>query len=257
MFEEYMKWLESENVRAERSIGKVSDAIMKQEQILRKEEIAQWGGNSPTNTTAADWGDPSDPNTTSTAATDPPQDLPRGALFRLPGGAPATTSGAAHKPNEALKPYLLSRGHSPMELREWIDRFRAYHSTSRMDLCSIQDQQGYFRNSLELALFSRIKSLIKGSSKTGKTKSKGNTAANTAKTHNNNSGKKSYKCYRCGDLNDKHDCQVINYCSKSRHFASVCNKKKSDSKLKGTAKAHHAEADSDEQSTSTNAVAAE
>ena len=85
---------------------------------------------------------------------------------------------------------------------------------------------------------------------------------NNSYTNNgNNSGKKNYTCYRCGDKNEKHACKAINatckYCNKAGHFASVCNKKKADAKTKGNAKARNAEADSDEESTTANAVAAE
>ena len=68
--------------------------------------------------------------------------------------------GNVRKPNEALKPAKLLRDNTPVEFTIWVEQFAAYHSSSRMELCSIPEQQAYFKACLEPALIARIASKI-------------------------------------------------------------------------------------------------
>jgi len=69
-------------------------------------------------------------------------------------GAPAT------KANIALRPFTLTASHSIPELFTWIDLFRAYYTSSRMNLSQIPEQQAYFKVCLESSLWTRIKHLL-------------------------------------------------------------------------------------------------
>ena len=70
--------------------------------------------------------------------------------------AVAAAAGRAPKINNHLKPFILTKDHTPVELKSWVDRFRTYFSTSRMDLCTIIEQQAYFRSCLDSFLDDRI-----------------------------------------------------------------------------------------------------
>ena len=43
-----------------------------------------------------------------------------------------------------------------MEFTIWLEQFRAYYTSSRMDLCKVPEQQAYFKACLEPALIARI-----------------------------------------------------------------------------------------------------
>ena len=73
---------------------------------------------------------------------------------------PAPRSSLVRKPNEALRPSKLMRENSPVEFRVWISQFRAYYTSSRMDLASITEQQAYFKACLEPALVARVEATI-------------------------------------------------------------------------------------------------
>ena len=132
-FDEYMKRLDAEVDRADTMADAITELIIAREMELRQQE--------ETGSTGAPATSPTDPN-------------PRGV--KLPGAPPEKTT-QARKPNDALKPFCLTSAHTPVELEEWFGRFRAYHSTSRMDLCSAVDQQAYLRSCLDPALYNRIK----------------------------------------------------------------------------------------------------
>ena len=133
-FEEYMKRLEAEVDRAEKTSDLITDHVIVMEQELRaNEETASNNGGNGT----------SSPNTRVKAGD------------RIAGPPEKTT--VSRKPNDALKPFTLTSAHTPVELEEWMGRFRAYHSTSQMNLCSATDQQAYLRSCMDAALYNRVK----------------------------------------------------------------------------------------------------
>ena len=134
-FDEYMKRLEAEVDRADKTSDLITDHIIVQEQELwANDETASNAGNG---------------TTSPTATRVKPGD-------RITGPPEKTT--VSRKPNDALKPFTLTSANTPVELEEWLGRFRAYHSTSRMDLCSALDQQAYLRSCMDASLYNRVKS---------------------------------------------------------------------------------------------------
>jgi hypothetical protein len=73
---------------------------------------------------------------------------------------PAAPHAQVTKANEALKPKVLTRESTPVELHSWLEKFRAYYSTSRMNLASIPEQQAYFRICLDPYLDARLRDKI-------------------------------------------------------------------------------------------------
>ena len=135
-FEEYMKKLEAEVARADPVIDDITDKIIRKEMELGQLQRQA----SPTHSVDGGDGDGATANVPPVRTT-----------------SNASAGGPSRKPNDALKPFTLMADHSPVEMDEWIERFRAYHSTSRMDLCSAVDQQAYLRSCLDPALYNRIK----------------------------------------------------------------------------------------------------
>ena len=60
------------------------------------------------------------------------------------------------KPNEALCPKKLSRDCTPVELNIWVESFKAYYVSGRLELASVGEQQAYFRACIEAPLVARI-----------------------------------------------------------------------------------------------------
>lgn len=58
--------------------------------------------------------------------------------------------------NEALKPFLLTKDHNPCELRSWINKFKAFYSTSMLNHCTLAEQHAYLRICLDANLEARI-----------------------------------------------------------------------------------------------------
>jgi len=81
---------------------------------------------------------------------------PAPAVPVAPAAAPAAAPPAT-RANVALRPFLLTSGHSIPELDTWMDLFRAYHTSSRMDLSTVPEQQAYFKVCLDSGLWNRIK----------------------------------------------------------------------------------------------------
>jgi len=73
---------------------------------------------------------------------------------------PESLSHTRAKPNESLKPFTLTRDATPVQVRQWIDAFRAWYSSSSMDKCTLEEQHAYFKICLEQELVSRINSKI-------------------------------------------------------------------------------------------------
>ena len=65
-----------------------------------------------------------------------------------------------YKPNEALKPKQLMRESTPVELRVWVTKFRAFFIASRLENAPIEEQHAYFRACLEDQLEQRISDQI-------------------------------------------------------------------------------------------------
>ena len=74
--------------------------------------------------------------------------------------APPPVSINKIRPNEALKPFLLTRDHTPVEMRSWVNKFKAFYSTSLLDKCTIQEQQAYFKICIDPSLEARISDQI-------------------------------------------------------------------------------------------------
>jgi hypothetical protein len=70
--------------------------------------------------------------------------------------APEPHQGRHFRINEALKPFLLTKDHNPCELRSWINKFKAFYSTSMLDRCTLAEQHAYLRICLDSNLEARI-----------------------------------------------------------------------------------------------------
>ena len=80
-----------------------------------------------------------------------------------PRSEPQAASSAAQgrqqaraKPNEALRPFKLTKDHTPVELASWIAKFKAYFSNSNFAVCTVAEQQAYFKNVIDVNLETRI-----------------------------------------------------------------------------------------------------
>eukprot|EP00095_Tigriopus_kingsejongensis_P001396 maker-scaffold205_size259573-snap-gene-1.45 protein:Tk01396 transcript:maker-scaffold205_size259573-snap-gene-1.45-mRNA-1 annotation:"hypothetical protein DAPPUDRAFT_304267" len=62
-----------------------------------------------------------------------------------------------YKPNQALKPFTLNRDHTPVEMRAWVNKFKAYYSSSHMDKLSIPEQHAYFTICIDDYLVTRLR----------------------------------------------------------------------------------------------------
>ena len=60
------------------------------------------------------------------------------------------------KPNEALRPGKLTIDSTPVELRIWMEQYHAYYTSSQMDLCTLNEQQMYFKACLDMALIAKL-----------------------------------------------------------------------------------------------------
>ena len=60
------------------------------------------------------------------------------------------------KSNEVLKPEILTREASPVELSNWIRRYNAYYAGSRMEKCTLPEQHFYFRSCIDAYLNERL-----------------------------------------------------------------------------------------------------
>ena len=60
------------------------------------------------------------------------------------------------RPNDALKPFTLTKEHSPVEMANWVKQFKAYFTTSNFAACAVAEQQAYFRSVIDANLESRI-----------------------------------------------------------------------------------------------------
>ena len=65
-----------------------------------------------------------------------------------------------HKPNESLRPDKLKRDNTPVEFKVWCDQFEAYYSSSKMDQCTVLEQQAYFKACLDSHLAATISAVL-------------------------------------------------------------------------------------------------
>ncbi|PCJ22640.1 MAG: hypothetical protein COA94_08935, partial [Rickettsiales bacterium] len=82
--------------------------------------------------------------------------LEAAAAAPLHGQGAGPGPGPTVRPNAELKPPTLTRDFTPVEFRSWSEKFRAYHSSSRMELGKVRDQQAYLRACLDSYLDSRL-----------------------------------------------------------------------------------------------------
>jgi len=80
-----------------------------------------------------------------------------------PPPAPAAPP-ATYKPNEALRPKPLLRDSTPVEMRVWAERFKAFYLASKLDRAPIEEQHAYFKACLEDQLADRLSALIQPAS---------------------------------------------------------------------------------------------
>lgn len=73
---------------------------------------------------------------------------------------PPNPAYGASKPISALKPFKLTRDTKPVELRHWINQFKAYYNTSHFEVYDHVDQQAFFRTCMDPLLYDRIQSRI-------------------------------------------------------------------------------------------------
>ena len=84
-------------------------------------------------------------------------------IFDETSSTAAPAAGVAHdhvhtsKPSELLKPFTLTSQHKPVELNEWIDRFRAFCRNSNIMKKDPIDQQEHMRIFVEAKIFQVIK----------------------------------------------------------------------------------------------------
>ena len=79
---------------------------------------------------------------------------PAAALPNAGDNAPRT------KPNTALRPKILLKDATPVEFSKWARDWRAYYTSSRMDLNTVEEQQAYLRACIDAHLDSRTQALI-------------------------------------------------------------------------------------------------
>ncbi len=69
----------------------------------------------------------------------------------------AAVAGGRVKPNDTLKPPMLSLNQSPEEMRVWADKFKAFYLASQLDRVSLAEQQAYLFVCLDSHMAARIK----------------------------------------------------------------------------------------------------
>ncbi len=69
----------------------------------------------------------------------------------------AAVVGGRVKPNDTLKPPMLSLTQSPEEMRVWADKFKAFYLASQLDRVSLAEQQAYLFVCLDSHMAARIK----------------------------------------------------------------------------------------------------
>ncbi|CAB4045776.1 Gag-Pol poly, partial [Paramuricea clavata] len=75
--------------------------------------------------------------------------IPTAEQRRYPGPA-------SRRINDALKPSVLSKDASPIEMRYWVDSFKSYYTSNDMDSFTILEKQSYFKTLLDTDLKTRI-----------------------------------------------------------------------------------------------------
>ena len=75
-----------------------------------------------------------------------------------PGAAAAAAAPRQERPRivEALRPDKLGKEATPVELRQWIARIKAFFSASGLDKCDINEQKAHFRACLESKLEAKL-----------------------------------------------------------------------------------------------------
>lgn len=56
-----------------------------------------------------------------------------------------------------LKPFILTDAHTPLEMRDWLSTFQAYHLASGMGSISVQEQQAFFLARIEKTLLNALR----------------------------------------------------------------------------------------------------
>ena len=69
---------------------------------------------------------------------------------------PQAFANARVKPIDSLKPFELSLTNNPVELRQWVRKFKYFYSQSNLGLATIVDQQAYVRQCIDADLDTSI-----------------------------------------------------------------------------------------------------
>ena len=67
------------------------------------------------------------------------------------------------KANDALKPFTLTRDHTPAEMRSWMRKFTSYYTSSNMEQASLAEQQAYLTALIDTHLETRIRDKVTAS----------------------------------------------------------------------------------------------
>lgn len=73
---------------------------------------------------------------------------------------PAAGQHGRIKTNDALKPFRLTKEHTPVEMRQWTLQFKAFYSTSQLETLALPDQQAYLRICMDPLLYERFQAKI-------------------------------------------------------------------------------------------------
>ena len=92
------------------------------------------------------------------------------AAINRPPAQPMAAAPVAHqdpvagrsqpRANDALKPHLLSTNHNPVELRLWVNKFKAWYTSSGFERCPLNEQQAYFKICLDDSLGAKLQDKI-------------------------------------------------------------------------------------------------
>jgi hypothetical protein len=90
------------------------------------------------------------------------------ALARIQKPLPENQPSSVHNPMSTandkaamqLKPFTLSREHTPTELTDWLDRFRDFYNASNLGANDIPGQQSYFKLFIKPNLYMQIRPKI-------------------------------------------------------------------------------------------------
>ncbi|CAB4045298.1 zinc knuckle [Paramuricea clavata] len=85
-------------------------------------------------------------------------ELLKAAIPRRPTEERSVQPSKTYRINDSLKPSVLSKDASPVEMRHWLDSFKAYYTSNNMETFSKSERLSYFKILLDCDLKTRITS---------------------------------------------------------------------------------------------------